>query len=276
MPSGLMQRALTAVFFVFAMVGGIYGHEISFITLFGVINALCVWEFLGISLDHNEDSFFSRRLLGVCMSFMIYIWTSTLIGMFALPLLLVPIFGIFMFELFNKSLHPFQNIGYLLGALVYITLPFVLLCYLAVQGGITLPNTLAPFQPHIAMGLLLLTWANDTFAYLIGSQIGKTPLFQRISPKKTWEGTIGGVGMTILTGFLIYKILGVLECSDWMILAGIVAVFGTLGDLIESMLKRSFNIKDSGNMLPGHGGFLDRFDAFIFHLPFCAAYLLMR
>jgi phosphatidate cytidylyltransferase len=275
MPSGFLQRVITGIFFAIAMIGGIYTHEISFVALFGIISSLCVWEFLTISLDNTDEKFVLRRLLGVSVSFLIYFWAGTGVALWGMPLLLVPIFGIFAFELFNKSAQPFQNIGFLVGALVYITVPFTLLCLTTRMEGALgeKPNN---FQPHLAMGLLLLTWANDSFAYLIGSQIGKTPLFPRISPKKTWEGTVGGVIMTIATGFMFHKILGILLLKDWFVLAAIVGIFGTMGDLIESMLKRSFGIKDSGTFLPGHGGFLDRFDAFIFHLPFCVAYLWMR
>jgi phosphatidate cytidylyltransferase len=122
--------------------------------------------------------------------------------------------------------------------------------------------------------LLLLTWMNDTGAYLVGSNFGRRMLFPRISPKKTWEGTIGGVVITFITAASFCAFSGELRLFDWMVLAAFVSVFGTLGDLVESMLKRSVGVKDSGNLLPGHGGVLDRFDAFIFVLPFAAAYLL--
>ncbi|MEO0775984.1 MAG: phosphatidate cytidylyltransferase, partial [Bacteroidota bacterium] len=128
---------------------------------------------------------------------------------------------------------------------------------------------------NTVFGLLLLTWSNDTAAYLVGSRIGKTPLFPRISPKKTWEGSLGGVVITFLIAFLISQWFREHSTKQWLVLAGIVAIFGSTGDLVESMLKRSENIKDSGNLLPGHGGVLDRFDAFIFLLPFATAYLLL-
>ena len=130
------------------------------------------------------------------------------------------------------------------------------------------------FHPNIIFGLLLLTWANDTGAYLIGSQIGRTKLFPRISPKKTWEGSLGGVLVAFMTAYLLSLFFKDLVLKDWLILAFLVSIFGSIGDLVESMLKRSLKIKDSGNLLPGHGGMLDRFDAFLFLLPFAAAYLL--
>ena len=119
-----------------------------------------------------------------------------------------------------------------------------------------------------------MTWANDVGAYFVGSKFGKTKLFPRISPKKTWEGSFGGVMMTFLTGWLLSLYIIELNLKDWLILALIVSIFGSIGDLVESMLKRSVGVKDSGTILPGHGGFLDRFDAFIFLLPFAACYLL--
>ena len=120
----------------------------------------------------------------------------------------------------------------------------------------------------------MLTWGNDTGAYLIGSVIGKTPLFPRISPKKTWEGSLGGVAVTFIIAWLLSIYTQELTLQTWLVLAGIVSVFGSTGDLIESMLKRSLGVKDSGTIMPGHGGFLDRFDAFMYMIPFAAAYLL--
>ena len=123
-------------------------------------------------------------------------------------------------------------------------------------------------------GVLLLIWSNDTGAYLVGSQLGRHKLMPRISPKKTWEGFVGGVIIAQLIGWAISTYIKDFSLQDWLIIAGITSVFGTMGDLVESMLKRSFDVKDSGSLLPGHGGFLDRFDAFIFLLPFVAAYML--
>ena len=129
------------------------------------------------------------------------------------------------------------------------------------------------FTPNIVAGMLFLTWANDSFAYIIGSKIGKTPFFLRISPKKTWEGTIGGAVMCLLTSAIIAQFFTQLSLTNWVIIGAIIAVFGTIGDLVESLLKRSVGVKDSGSFMPGHGGFLDRFDAFIFCIPFVYFYL---
>jgi len=150
--------------------------------------------------------------------------------------------------------------------MVYIGTPFALVDFIAFDGEHFFANTV--------FGLLLLTWINDTAAYLVGSQIGKNKLFPRISPKKTWEGSIGGGVFTLILAASLSWLFEEQSMIEWIILGGIVIIFGSIGDLIESMLKRSYKVKDSGTLLPGHGGFLDRFDAFIFLVPFASAYLL--
>jgi phosphatidate cytidylyltransferase len=118
------------------------------------------------------------------------------------------------------------------------------------------------------VGMYILIWTNDTFAYLTGRMFGKTKLFERISPKKTWEGTIGGVFVTLIFGFIIGAFINKGEELFWIISAMIIAPCAIYGDLLESLFKRSLNIKDSGTILPGHGGILDRFDAALFAIPF--------
>jgi phosphatidate cytidylyltransferase len=176
------------------------------------------------------------------------------------------VFCMFIYELYTASRYPFANIAYMTLGMFYIGIPFALLNFIAFDG--------SHFYSKIVFGLLVLTWVNDTGAYLVGSQFGKTPLFPRISPRKTWEGTIGGISTTILCGLILSIFITDIAPLNWIVLAMMVAMFGTLGDLVESMLKRSVGIKDSGTLLPGHGGLLDRFDAFIFVIPFAAAYLL--
>jgi phosphatidate cytidylyltransferase len=121
----------------------------------------------------------------------------------------------------------------------------------------------------------LLIWSNDAFAYAVGSLIGKHKLFPRISPGKTWEGTLGGIFFNFVVAYLLSLLFPVLGLRDWAVIAAIVSIFATFGDLVESMMKRSLNIKDTGNLFPGHGGMLDRFDAYFFAIPFVAAYLFL-
>lgn len=163
---------------------------------------------------------------------------------------------------------------YLPLALIYIILPLLMMIDLGISGNIFLKDQIILddlfYSPLIPCGILFSIWINDTMAYLVGSFIGKTP-FSKISPKKTWEGTIGGIILCIvvisLAGYYV-PVAKTLHWQQWLCLAAICAVFGTAGDLLESKLKRVAGIKDSGNLMPGHGGFLDRFDSLLVATPF--------
>jgi phosphatidate cytidylyltransferase len=155
--------------------------------------------------------------------------------------------------------------------LIYITLPMALLIYMRTQTGISINNN---FLKIVPCGIIFSIWINDTMAYIVGSFIGKTP-FSKISPKKTWEGTIGGALLCVITIALTGKATGFYTFKDWIIIAACCAVFGTAGDLIESKLKRMADVKDSGSLMPGHGGFLDRFDSLLVATPFVAIYYFL-
>ena len=273
---GLLRRASTALIFVIVMLGGLYGGYYSFVLLFAVITALCLWEFLEMTIDHGKKRDWLRRFLGTAFGLMPFL-LAVLIHLKVIPmnntfiiitaLLFFPfIFMAFIYELIADSDTPFSNVAFIVLGMVYIGAPFALLDFIAFEGDTFYANTI--------FGLLLMTWMNDSGAYLVGSKIGKTKLIPRISPNKTWEGSIGGVVVTYITAFVLSYFFPEKNIQDWFVLATIVAIFGSVGDLIESMLKRSVGVKDSGDLLPGHGGLLDRFDAFIFLLPFAAAYLL--
>lgn len=272
---GLTRRAATAAIFVVVMMVGLFVGKMSFILLFAVITTLCLWEYLNLVLVHHTRRDWVRIFIGLAFGLSPFVLASVMHIALAdkekfvivTSVLFFPlIFMAFIYELFSGSEKPFQNVAFMVLGMVYIGAPFSLLNFIAFSDN--------AFNVWPIFGLLVLTWMNDTGAYLVGSKLGKTPLLPRISPKKTWEGTIGGVIVTFLVGWLFCVLTGELRLQDWMVLSGIVAVFGSIGDLIESMLKRSLTIKDSGTLLPGHGGVLDRFDAFIFLLPFAAAYLL--
>lgn len=273
---GLLKRAFTALIFVLVMLGGLFGGRYSFALLFAIITVLCLWEYLSMVLDKNTRRDYWRKLMGVGMGLVPVILAAVVqLNLIDDPedfivisaLLFSPfIFSAFIYELYTGSEQPFTNIAFIFLGMIYIGVPFALLDFIAFNG--------EHFYANTVFGLLLLSWANDTGAYLVGSRLGKTRLFERISPKKTWEGTIGGMLITLLLSFVLHFIFHELRLIDWLVLGTIVAIFGTLGDLVESMLKRSVRVKDSGKILPGHGGMLDRFDGFLFTLPFVAAYLL--
>ena len=276
------QRATTATIFSAIMLTGLFWNVWSFHLLFLVIATGSIWEFLELTLP-NDDYKKMRKIIGVSAGFTLVVVQYYMLLQFEMPnfemrhffifngektinILLLLFFLLLIIELFLKAVLPFNNVALIIFSLFYIAIPFSLFphfCFSKMWG----------FTPNIVAGMLFLTWANDSFAYIIGSKIGKTPFFLRISPKKTWEGTIGGAVMCLLISAIIAQFFTQLSLTSWLIISAIVAVFGTIGDLVESMLKRSVGVKDSGSFMPGHGGFLDRFDAFIFCIPFVYFYL---
>ena len=155
--------------------------------------------------------------------------------------------------------------------LIYITLPIALLIILRTGSSNTQPDSILKVIP---CGIIFSIWINDTMAYIVGSFIGKNPL-SKISPKKTWEGTIGGIILCVVVSSLIGYFTDYYTLMDWIVISLCAAVFGTLGDLLESKLKRMAAVKDSGTLMPGHGGFLDRFDSLLIAIPFVFAYYIL-
>ncbi len=179
-------------------------------------------------------------------------------------LLLIP--ALFVCELFRRDRRPAANIGATLLGVAYVALPLSLLCYLPAGGG--------GWEPWKAVALLCIIWANDVFAYLVGTLCGRHRLCERLSPKKSWEGFFGGVAGAIAAGFVAARLLG--EASGpWLGLAAVAAVAAVAGDLTESMFKRAAGVKDSGRLIPGHGGMLDRFDALLLAAPFVFVYMVL-
>jgi len=193
----------------------------------------------------------------------------------ALFLIAILFFISFSIELFRNKEKPFENISVTLFGVIYTVLPFAFFHYIACPiSNAAMVFASQNYEPFLVFGLFLLIWSNDTFAYLVGSFVGKNKMFERISPGKTWEGTIGGAVLTIVFASFFNNWFGSFSFYQWMVIGGIVAIMGTIGDLIESMLKRSVGVKDSGNVMPGHGGILDRFDSLIYVLPFVFLFIL--
>jgi phosphatidate cytidylyltransferase len=173
---------------------------------------------------------------------------------------------LFIAELYRRQEHAIENWAFIALTQLYIALPLALV------------NVLTRHTPHYALPLAVFVfiWLNDTGAYCVGSLVGKTPLFQRISPKKSWEGTCGGAAFAMISAVVFYSVFPeLLSVMQWIGLSVIVVIFGTWGDLVESLLKRKLNIKDSGNFLPGHGGILDRFDSSLLAIPAAVLYLYL-
>lgn len=260
----MRQRVITAIVFVAAMLVGIFGCNMFFQILCLGIIAGCLWELFDLLLP-NEPKKTARKTWGiaVCLLPLLPLIENLFLSQPGMVYFLVVLFFVsLIIELFLHSNTPFQNVAIYLLGFFYICFPFVFLNWIAFG------DSYLNYSPLRVFGLLLLIWTNDTMAYFVGSQLGRRKLFERISPKKTWEGTIGGGICTVLIAWGLSFFIQDFTLTQWLALGAVAAVFGTLGDLVESMLKRSVGVKDSGNLLPGHGGLLDRFDAFIFALPF--------
>jgi len=267
----MRQRTITAFFFALVMLGGIYGGKHTFFALFALIAAGCAWELGGLMFKEEEQFVTLRRIVCAALPTLMFVIAGGdelhILPAFTLPILsIIPLIFAFLatFELFLAGKNPFTNIGTYLLAIFYIGLPLVLLTTIPFDG-LAIENG---YHPNSVLGLLLLVWTNDTGAYLFGSKFGKHKLLERISPKKTWEGSIGGAIFAVLSAWGLSFLIQDFTLPQWLALSVVAAIGSNIGDLVESMLKRSVGVKDTGAMLPGHGGLLDRFDAFIFCLPF--------
>ena len=261
-------RTLTGIFFIVAVIGSILVHPLVFFIVFSAFTYVGLAEFLKLSPVADTPA---KNSLYFASGMLIYFLTA-LMGLgyihlqFAYLLLLV-FFFTFIFELFNKRNPSRDRIGSWFTGFIYISIPFGLMSSLFIT-----PNV-EGFRTDILIGLFIIIWSSDVFAYLVGSWIGKHKLFERISPKKSWEGSIGGLVFAMLAAYLLSLFYKQFSLAEWLIFAVIVVVFGALGDLVESMLKRQAGVKDSGTLLPGHGGVLDRFDAVLFATPFVFVYV---
>lgn len=278
MKNNFIQRAITGIIFVGVLIGCILGGPISFTLLFALITALTIHEF-GVIISKQPDVEINKpicMLAGVFLFFG-FAYLGVMPGQteILIPYLFLIIY-LLVSELYLKKKNPLNNWAYAMMSQIYIALSFAMLnvlAYHSIGNEGELSNYQVQYNPILPLSIFIFTWINDTGAYCTGMLFGKHRLFERISPKKSWEGSIGGGVFSIIAAIVMAHYFPFMPISIWIGLALTVVIFGTLGDLTESLLKRTIGIKDSGNILPGHGGMLDRFDSTLMAVSAAVVYL---
>jgi phosphatidate cytidylyltransferase len=274
--SNLIVRTITGLVFVALVTGAILWHPLAFGLLFACITALTLWEFAGL-VNKRPDVQINQLITTVAGTYFFFAifgyFTEIVPSSVFIPYLLSIIY-LLISELYLRRTSPMNNWAYSMLSQLYIALPLALLSVLAFQ---TDPSTHLPtYHGILPLSVFLLLWASDSGAYCVGTLLGKHPLFKRISPHKSWEGSIGGGLVALIVALILAYFVpsaSLLSPLQWAGLALVVVIFGTWGDLVESLLKRQLNIKDSGTILPGHGGMLDRFDSALMAIPASVIYL---
>ena len=273
--SNLVTRTITGVLFVPIMVCGLLRPE-AMIFLFALITGMAIWEYCGLVNDIEGVSVnrFISTVAGVYFFIAIAAWRSGIVTNFVIfvPYLLTVIY-LFASELYLKNENPVHDWAYTMLSQMFIALPLSMINILAFD---VQSDGFVHYDMMIPLMLFVFLWVNDSGAYCSGSLFGRHKLFPRISPGKTWEGSIGGGILVLIVAVVVGYLLGdghTLSIPMWMGLGLVVVVFGTLGDLVESLFKRTLGIKDSGNILPGHGGILDRFDSSLMAIPAAVVYI---
>lgn len=280
--NNFLIRLLSGSILFIVVVAAILASRYSLLALLYIICVGTMLEFYKLAHAQGSDP---NRPLGVAAGILLitssFLYTQhgdsfiqNEIGILLLPFAMLLIFAVFIAELFRKKEKPLANITATVCGVIYIALPLSLLCFLSI-GGFKFPIAESTYyRPWVLMSYIFVIWANDIGAYLAGVSMGRHKMFPRISPKKSWEGFAGGVvaaiGIAILCGWLMG-----LNVAFWAGLGVITAIFGVLGDLVESLIKRSIGVKDSGVMMPGHGGWLDRFDSLLIATPFVIVYFII-
>ncbi|MEL6152513.1 MAG: phosphatidate cytidylyltransferase [Bacteroidota bacterium] len=265
--SNFRQRALTALVAGTVAIAAISCSAWSYFALFLLVLVKAMLEFYQLArLQGVVPAALWGTLSSLLLYLLVFVYATGWLEATALYVLVPVLTLMFPAALYRKgSASPFTDIAYTLLGVIYVGAPFALLHLVAFWQG--------AFRAELVLGIVVLLWANDTGAYLVGSCVGRRKLFERISPQKTWEGSVGGGIFVLAIGCLLARFFPILGSVQWLGMGVIVVVAGTYGDLVESMLKRSVQVKDSGTAIPGHGGMLDRFDSFLLAVPLIVAFL---
>ena len=272
----LWVRTVSGAVLAVVMLGAIAWSQWSFGLLLAALLVVGMTEFYSLAGEQGSNP---QRIVGLAAGLVLFALNFAFVsddiqilgsarqafacGM-ALLLLLLP--AMFICELYRRGENPASGIGTTLMGVCYVALPLSLMCYIPILGSDT-------WNPWVMVAYIFIIWANDVFAYLVGMSVGRHRLCERLSPKKSWEGFFGGIAGAVVMGIVAARVLDG-NMWVWAGLALVAAVSGVLGDLVESMFKRAAGVKDSGRLIPGHGGVLDRFDAMLLSAPFVFVYML--
>ncbi len=264
----ILIRSITGAGLVLAIVGGILLGNVYFASLFLIITILGTFEFYNMLADskYNPQKFFGTSISGILYILLVLVSLKILEPQY-LTLVVVLFFIIPIRELYRKNESPIPNIALTIFGVLYVGLSFGLVNFLFSDS-----NT---DNYHFILAFFVILWTSDSMAYLTGVSIGKHKLFKRISPNKSWEGFFGGLVGAMVVGYIFSLFYNDFNTIEWLGYALFVCIAGVYGDLIQSSFKRSLNLKDSGNILPGHGGILDRFDAVLLAIPVAIAYVML-
>lgn len=266
--TNFLQRTITGIALIIVVLTLINVGMYGFAALIFFVNFGGMLEFYRLA-PITKGGMLTGLLLGATMLLTL---GSILTGIAGWQILLIHVpvlFVVYLAELYSNNSKPFENLAYTFMGTLYVTLPlcfFTAIAFLPYGGG---------YHPTIVSGCFFMLWADDTGAYLFGKYLGRHPLFERISPHKTWEGSLGGAFIAVLTAVIIARCFIILSMETWLALSLIIVITGTYGDFFKSMLKRSLHVKDTGSILPGHGGVLDRFDSLLGSAPFVFSYLVL-
>ena len=265
--NNLTQRIITGLLGSAAIITGVSINEWTYCLIFFIICLFSLLEFYKLA---GLDGLVPQKTFGTVCGVAIYLLSFFIEKgsiSYRYYFLIFPIVScVYMIKLYKKfERKPFTNIAFTFLGIFYVAVPFALLNIAVFEGSV--------YNYEIIFGCLFILWASDTGAYFAGTFFGKRKLFERISPKKSWEGFFGGAALALIFAYGLAQFFHSITLLQWIVIGVIIIIGGTFGDLVESLLKRSIEIKDSGTSIPGHGGFLDRFDGLLISAPFIVAYL---
>lgn len=266
--NNFLMRTLSGFVFVLIIIGSILFHSYAFMLVFTLVTAFAINEFH--NLTNTKGQIEVNRLASIVGASLLFV-TSYLHAANIIRYPVYSVYGLFIIvvmvlELYRRKANPIHNWAYFLFGQIMVALPFALLNFIAFIDQ-------SAYKPLILIAVFATIWVNDTGAYIFGITFGRHRLFERISPKKSWEGFAGGALAALASGYIFSLIIPEISLIQWLIFSEIVVISGTFGDLLESQMKRTVQIKDSGNIIPGHGGLLDRFDSMLLAAPVIFIYL---